>query len=161
VTADVARRSRLRRSIVWVVLGALAVGLLAVAVVDRDNDAQNNADRVYSLGGQFACPVCQGQSIAESDIPIAREIRNEIRKRLDQGQTEDQIRAYLVAQYGENIDYNPRATGVAGLVWTIPVVVVIVALAGLAAVFRRWRREERLEATDADRELVARARGGG
>jgi cytochrome c-type biogenesis protein CcmH len=160
LTADVAHRSRLRRSIVWVVLGALGVGLLAVAVVDRDNDTQNNADRVYSLAGQFACPVCQGQSIAESDIPIAREIRNEIRKRLDQGQTEDQIRGYLVAQYGENIDYNPRATGVAGLVWTIPVVVVIVALAGLAAVFRRWRREERFEASDADRELVARARGG-
>jgi cytochrome c-type biogenesis protein CcmH len=155
VTITAARR----RTIVWIVLGALAVALLGVAVFDRGNDSQDNADRVYDIAGQFACPVCQGQSIAESDIPIAKEIRNEIAKRLDQGQTEAQIRQYLVAQYGENIDYTPRATGVAGLVWVIPVVVIIVSLAGLAAVFRRWRHEERLEATDADRELVARARG--
>jgi cytochrome c-type biogenesis protein CcmH len=152
-------RSPHRRSIVWVVLGALTAGLLAIAVVDRGDGSQSNADRVYEIAGQFACPVCQGQSIAESDVPIAKEIRLEIGKRLDQGQTESQIRGYLVAQYGENIDYTPRASGVAGLVWVIPVVVSVVALAGLVAVFRRWRREERFEATDADRELVARARG--
>jgi cytochrome c-type biogenesis protein CcmH len=158
VTAVAMSHSSHRRSLVWVVLGALAAGLLAVAVVDRGDGASSNADRVYDIAGQFACPVCQGQSIAESDVPIAKEIRLEIGKRLDQGQTESQIRGYLVAQYGENIDYTPRATGVAGLVWVIPVVVSVVALAGLVAVFRRWRREERFEATDADRELVARAR---
>jgi cytochrome c-type biogenesis protein CcmH len=151
-------RSPHRRSLVWIVLGALAAGLLAIAVVDRGDGSSSNADRVYDIAGQFACPVCQGQSIAESDVPIAKEIRLEIGKRLDQGQTEAQIRGYLVAQYGENIDYTPRATGVAGLVWIIPVVVSVVALAGLVAVFRRWRREDRFEATDADRELVARAR---
>jgi cytochrome c-type biogenesis protein CcmH len=159
VTAVALHRSTRRRSILWVVLGALAAGLLAIAVVDQGDGSQSNADRVYDIAGEFACPVCQGQSIAESDIPIAKEIRLEIGRRLDQGQTESQIRSYLVAQYGENIDYTPRATGVAGLVWVIPVVVSVVALAGLVAVFRRWRHEERFEATDADRELVARARG--
>jgi cytochrome c-type biogenesis protein CcmH len=159
VTAAPASRSSRRRSIVWVLLAAAAVGLLATAVVDRGGGSQTNAERVYDIAGQFACPVCQGQSIAESDIPIARQMRLEIGKRLEQGQTEAQIRDYLVANYGENIDYTPRATGVTGLVWIIPVVVVVVAFAGLVAVFRRWRHEERFEATDADRDLVARARG--
>jgi cytochrome c-type biogenesis protein CcmH len=157
--ATVSHASR-RRSMVWVVLGALAVGMLTLAVLDRDGGPQSNEDRVYEIAGKFACPECQGQSIAESDIPISREIRLEIARRLDQGQTEGQIRDYLVSNYGENIDYTPRATGVTGLVWIIPVVVVVVAMAGLVAVFRRWRQEERFEATDADRELVARARGG-
>jgi cytochrome c-type biogenesis protein CcmH len=160
VTALVASHRARRRSVVWIVLGALALALLSVAVLDRGGGSQTNADRVYEIAGEFACPVCQGQSIAESDIPIARQIRNEIGKRLDQGQTEAQIRQYLVAQYGENIDYTPRATGVAGLVWVIPVVATIAALAGLAAVFLHWRREEQRHATDEDRELVARARGG-
>jgi cytochrome c-type biogenesis protein CcmH len=159
MTATAKSRSSRHRAVVWVLLAAVAVGLLATAVVDRGNGSQTNAERVYDIAGQFACPVCQGQSIAESDIPIAKEMRLEIGKRLDQGQTESQIRDYLVANYGENIDYTPRATGVTGLVWVIPVVVVVVALAGLVAVFRRWRLEERFEATDADRDLVAQARG--
>jgi cytochrome c-type biogenesis protein CcmH len=159
MTAVMARSAQ-RRTIGWVLLGAIAIGLLAIAVVDRDGGADNNADRVYEISREFACPVCQGQSVAESDIPIAREIRNEIGKRLDQGQTESQIREYLVGNYGENIDYNPRASGVTGLIWIIPFVVVVVAVAGLTAVFLRWRREERFEATDEDRDLVERARGG-
>jgi cytochrome c-type biogenesis protein CcmH len=157
--AAVTAHSARRRSILWVLIGALTIGLLVFATVDRDDGAQTNSERVYALAGQFACPQCAGQSIAESDIPIAREIRNEIGIRLEQGQTEDQIRQYLVGIYGENIDYKPRATGVAGLVWVIPVVAVVVAGAGLAAVFRRWRNEERTLATDEDRELVERARG--
>jgi cytochrome c-type biogenesis protein CcmH len=156
--AAVMAHSARRRSILWVLIGALALGLLVFASVDRDSATQTNSERVYDIAGQFACPKCAGQSIAESDIPIAREIRNEIGIRLEQGQTEDQIRQYLVSIYGENIDYNPRATGVAGLVWVIPVVVVIAAAAGLAAVFLKWRNEERTSATDEDRELVARAR---
>ncbi|HEX7097322.1 MAG TPA: cytochrome c-type biogenesis protein [Acidimicrobiales bacterium] len=154
--ATVLQPSR-RRTVGWVLLGALAVALLVFATVDRDDDPLTTSERTYALASEFACPKCQGQSIAESDIPIAREIRNEITLRLEQGQTEDQIRDYLVSIYGENIDYKPRATGVTGLVWVIPVVAVVVALAGLAAVFQRWRREERRFATDEDRALVAQA----
>lgn len=149
-----------RRMVLWVLLGALALGLLVFATVDRDSDPVTTSERTYELAAQFACPKCSGQSIAESDIPIAREIRNEIALRLEQGQTESQIRQYLVSIYGENIDYTPRATGVTGLVWVIPVVAVVVALAGLTAVFLRWRNEERSVATDEDRALVAAALSG-
>lgn len=150
--------ARRRRSVLWVLLFAAAASVLAFAALDTSSAPSDNAERASALAGQFACPVCQGQSIAESDVPIAREIRREIRTRLDQGQTDDQIRQYLVGQYGENIDLRPKATGVTGLVWIIPVVGVVCAFAGLAAVFRRWRREEQRSASDADRALVERAR---
>jgi cytochrome c-type biogenesis protein CcmH len=150
--------ARRRRSVLWVLLLAAAAGILVFAAVDRSSGPGDNAERASALAGQFACPVCEGQSIAQSDVPIAREIRREIRTRLDQGQTDDQIRQYLVGQYGENIDLRPKATGVTGLVWIIPVVAVVCAVAGLAAVFRRWRREEQRSASDADRVLVERAR---
>jgi cytochrome c-type biogenesis protein CcmH len=147
-----------RRAVWWVLIGALALGLLVFATIDRGGGAQDNAERAQSLAEQFACPVCQGQSIAESDVPIAREIRKEIRTRLDQGQTDGQIRDYLVAQYDDKIDLRPRATGVVGLVWIMPVVAFVAALGGLTAVFRRWRREELIAATDEDRALVDQAR---
>jgi cytochrome c-type biogenesis protein CcmH len=149
-----------RRPVYWVLIAAFAIGMLVVVTVDRDDGPQNNTERAYDLAGQFACPFCDGQTVAESDIPIARAIRAEIFERLDQGQTEDEIRQYLVAQYGEDIDYTPRATGITGLVWVIPVVVVVLAFAGLVAVFLKWRREEQSVATDEDRALVAQARGG-
>ncbi len=149
--------ARRGRTVGWMLLVAAVIGLLSVAAFDRDDGPVNNAEREFSLAAQFACPVCGGQSIAESDVPIAREIRKEIRSRLDQGQTDDQIRQYLVGLYGENIDLKPRATGVTGLVWFLPVFAFVLAIAGLAAVFRRWRNEVPSSATDDDRRLVEAA----
>ena len=148
---------KISRALWWVVIGALAVALLAVATFDTGDDPGDNAEREFSLAAQFACPVSGGQSNAESDVPIAREIRKEIRSRLDQGQTDDQIRQYLVGLYGENIDLNPKASGVTGLVWFLPVFAFVLAVGGLVAVFRRWRNEAPGVATDADRSLVADA----
>ncbi len=141
----------------WAVVGALFVALMAVATFDRDNGPQNNAEREFSLAAQFACPVCDGQSVAESEVPIAREIRKEIRTRLDQGQTNTQIRQYLVGLYGDNIDLKPKASGVTGLVWFLPVFAFVLAIAALVAVFRRWNNQTPAVATDADRALVERA----
>lgn len=146
-----------RRTVGWVLVAAFAVALLAVAAFDHRGGPANNNERMFGLASQFACPVCGGQSIAESEVPIAREIRKEIRTRLDQGQTDDQIRQYLVGLYGENIDLKPKASGVTGLVWFLPVFAFVLAVAGLAAVFRRWRREVPSSATDDDRALVEQA----
>ena len=140
----------------WIVVGALGVALLAVATFDTGGGPRTNNDRMVALAGQFACPVCDGQSIAESDIPIARAIQKEIRTRIDQGQTDDQIRQYLGGLY-PNMDLRPKSSGVVGLVWVLPVFVFVLAVAGLAAVFRKWRNVAASVATAADRALVARA----
>lgn len=150
-------RSPARRSLGWIVLGALCLALLAVATFgsrsSNDPDAQ-----FLAVSQRFACPVCNGQSIAESDSTIAREIRKEIRTRLDQGQTEQQITDYLVGAFGENIDLRPKATGVTGLVWILPVAGFVCAVAGLVVVFRRWRSVPVEHESDDDRALVAAAR---
>ena len=73
-----------------------------------------------------------------------------------QGQTDDQIRDYLGGLY-PNMDLRPKASGVTGLVWFLPVFVFVLAMAGLVAVFRRWRNETPSVATDADRAIVEQA----
>ncbi len=145
-----------KRSLWWIVVAAMALALLSVATFDNSSGPANNNERMLSLAGQLACPVCGGQSIAESDVPIAREIKKEIRSRIDQGQTDDQIRQYLVGLYPD-MDLRPKATGVTGLVWILPVFVFILAMAGLVAVFRKWRNEASSVATDADRAIVEQA----
>lgn len=144
---------RHRRSITWLFLLAAALSALVVST-QVDGPPRTNEDRVRALSEDFACPTCDGQSVAESNAVVALEIRREIRRQVDDGQTDQQITDALVASYDESIDLRPRSGGIVGLVWTIPVFAMVFGFAALAAVFRRWRLADPQLATDADVELV-------
>jgi len=146
-----------RRLLSWLALVAVSLSMLVFAAVD-DGAPATNADKAYALATDFACPVCQGQSVAESDVPVARTIRREIRVWVDEGRTDAFIRAQLVANFGEDIDYTPAASGATSLVWILPVVAGAVAVGGLTVVFRRWRDEPDLTASADDEAVVAAAR---
>ena len=104
-----------------------------------DGPPRTDADRVYSLAKNFGCPVCDGQSVAESETVVARNIRQQIARRVDEGRSDETIIAELEAAFPGN-DYTPAASGLSSLVWILPVVVGAGALAGLFVIFRRWRR---------------------
>jgi cytochrome c-type biogenesis protein CcmH len=145
------------RAIGWVGALTVVVGALSIATLSH-RDQPSNAERSLGLAEQFACPSCEGQSVAQSESAPAKAIRAEIAKRIDQGQTDAQITDYLIGSFNESISLKPRATGVVGLVWITPVVALVTAVAGLIVVFRRWHLAEVAEASDADRRLVERAR---
>jgi cytochrome c-type biogenesis protein CcmH len=145
------------RRLAWVGAAGVATAALLFGGID-DPPPETDADRVYDLARDFACPVCQGQSVAESDVPVARTIRREIGIWVAEGRTDEFIRDQLVGFYGEDIDYNPAASGVTSLVWILPVVGAAAAAAGLVIVFRGWREQARLEAVEADIEIVEAAR---
>jgi cytochrome c-type biogenesis protein CcmH len=142
-----------KRSVLW--LGLLAAALSALLVSTQvDGPSRTNEDRVRSLSEDFACPTCDGQSVAESNAVVAVEIRRDIRRRVDEGETDGQITDALVASYDESIDLRPRSGGVVGLIWTVPVVLMVFGFAALASVFRRWRAVETQLASDDDVALV-------
>lgn len=145
------------KTLSWLLIVAVGVSTLLFAAVDEGEPA-TNSDRAYALAKDFACPVCQGQSVAESDVVVARNIRREIRIWVDEGRSDDFIRDQLVARFGEDVDYTPSSEGVSALVWILPVVAGAVATGGLVLVFRKWRLEGELEATDEDAALVDAAR---
>lgn len=146
-----------RRIASWLLLVVIGASTLVFAAVD-EGAPTTNADRAYSLAKDFACPVCQGQSVAESDVVVARNIRREIRVWVDEGRSDEFIRDELVATFGEDIDYTPSGDGVTALVWILPVVAGAVAVGGLVFVFRKWRLEGELAASEDDEALVAAAR---
>jgi len=145
------------RALGWPLL-AMVLGVALLIGVTGTRPPRTAEDRARALAESVACPVCDGQSVAESDSEAAKGIRNVITSRISEGATDAQIRDELAASYGEHILLTPGRTGVASLVWTLPVVALIAALAGLVLTFRRWRRAGGARATDADRELVAAAR---
>lgn len=131
--------------------GCLLVGALG------SSGSLTAQDRVTSIAKTIKCPTCSGESVAESQAETSKTIRRDIAERVQNGQTDAEIRAYYQQTYGEEILLTPPNSGVAGLVWVIPVVALVVALAGLVVVFRRWRVRPTARVTDADRALVAEA----
>lgn len=142
-----------RRSLIWLCLLAAGISSLVIAT-QLEGPPRTNEDRVRSLSEDFACPTCDGQSVAESNAVVAQEIRREIRRQVDDGQTDEEITDALVASYNESIDLRPRSGGVVGLIWILPVVVMVFGFAALASVFRRWRSTDARSASQADVELV-------
>ena len=127
-----------RKATAWVAVAATALAALGVAVFD-DGAPRSNAERAQAIAENFACPVCAGQSVAESDVVVARNIRREIRVWVDEGRSEEFIRAQLVAIYGDDIDYTPAASGLASVIWVLPVVTAAAAAVAVAALFSRSR----------------------
>lgn len=94
----------------------------------------------------------------ESDAPAAKAVRAEILRRAEAGQSDAEIRSYLVSRYGTDILLRPQGTGVAALVWALPVFAIALAIAGLVVAFRRWRPSG-VHPSEADRAIVAEELG--
>ncbi|MDE0805034.1 MAG: cytochrome c-type biogenesis protein CcmH, partial [Acidimicrobiales bacterium] len=114
-------------------------------------------ERARGLAEGIKCPTCQGQSVADSNATAARSIRTEIARRMEAGQTDGEIRDYIVGLYPDS-SLTPPRTGVAGLVWFLPVALFVGAVGGLIAVFRAWRAPPDISVSEADRVLVEEAR---
>src|SRR5438105_6433972 len=87
--------------------------LLAWTVLAGAAPAATLDDQVYAIARQLMCPVCAGETVAESDSALAREMRAVIRQKLEAGETRDQILRYFIAQFGEGVLGEPRPGGVA------------------------------------------------
>jgi cytochrome c-type biogenesis protein CcmH len=103
-----------------------------------------------------------GENVANSQAPIAVQMRDEIRRQMAAGRSDDEIFTYFADRYGPRVLLNPSGSGLASLIWIVPVVVVGLGLLGVGYVVTRSRRDPlTTEVSDADRELVERARRDG
>jgi cytochrome c-type biogenesis protein CcmH len=143
------------RTASWVVLAVVLAGALVVGA--GDGSPPTDAERASRIAQGLRCPTCRSQSVADSDAPAARAMREDIERRVREGQAEAQIRAYLVSRYGEQVRLAPPVRGTSALVWVLPPVAVAVTVAALAVAFRRRWRPTRRRASAEDRALVEEA----
>ncbi len=139
-------------------MALLLVGALVVGAGGQSGPP-TDAQRVHRIADKIRCPTCRGLSAADSDAPAARALREEVRRRVEAGETDDQILGYVVSRYGDEALLQPEGGGVAGLVWALPVAGVVAAVGGLAFAFRRWRARPGVRASPDDRALVDEALG--
>lgn len=148
---------RARRWGPWLALVVVLAGALVVGTAGTGGP-RTDAERKAHLASELRCPTCRGQSVRDSDAPAAAAIRAEISRRVDEGQSDDEILAYVDGKFPESLRLTPPASGMGAVVWALPVVALVAAVAGLAVAFRRWRAEPLPAPSDDDRALVERAR---
>lgn len=147
----------MRQWLAWVALAVVVAVLLAIGVRGGGGPA-TASERARELKETTLCPVCDGQSVLESNAPVAAAIRRQIDERLAAGATDDEIRAVLADRYGDDVVAIPPSSGVGSVVWIAPLLGLAVAATGLGVAFWRWRAAPGVEVADADRDLVEHAR---
>ncbi len=118
--------------------------VLPAAAVQPDEVLSDPAleARARALSLQLRCMVCQNQSIDDSDAPLARDLRLLVRERLKAGDSDTQIREFLVARYGQFVLLEPEKNRRTALLWLAPLLVLLVGSLFLLRFFTRRRRDE-------------------
>ena len=103
--------------------------------------------RLKTLETQLRCLVCQNQTLAESEAPLAEDLRKEVRELAVSGKSDDDIRAYLVARYGDFVLYKPPVKPVTYLLWFGP---FLLLATGLGVWLLTLRRRARMKSEEGD-----------
>ena len=93
--------------------------------------------RARGISHNLRCPVCQGESIDDSNAPISRDLRLVVRERIMAGDTDAQVVAFIVDRYGEFVLFNPPARGVNLILWLAGPGLLLVGLGGAVLYLRR------------------------
>lgn len=112
--------------------------------------------RVMAIAQELRCLVCQNETIAASHADLAVDLRQQIRDKLRQGQSPQQIRQFMVDRYGDFVLYRPRFGARTLLLWLGPFVLLALALTVLLRTLRRRAREPDEQALSAEESARAR-----
>ncbi len=126
----------LRRILHLIVLTAFAIGLLT-----QNPAADTIDDQVREISHLLMCPVCQGQTVEESNSDLAEDMRRVIRKKLEEGKSKEEIITYFVDRYGETILAAPPPKGTNWLLWLLPGFALVIGGVGIIFFLRKSKEE--------------------
>ena len=118
---------------------AFAQGTPPDAMADTQMRDPATEQAAKALMETLRCVVCQGQSIADSDAPMAADMRALVRRRMAAGERPEQVRAWLIARYGDYISYDPPLSAATAPLWLAPLALLVIGGLVARASFRRRR----------------------
>ncbi|CAG0124986.1 Cytochrome c-type biogenesis protein CcmH [Rhodocyclaceae bacterium] len=96
--------------------------------------------RVMAVSAELRCLVCQNQTIADSHADLAIDLKNQVREKLRQGMSEQEIVDYMVKRYGDFVLYRPLVKSTTWLLWFGPFALLVLAFGVLVVKLRQRRR---------------------
>lgn len=124
-----------------VILLALTMAATAGAVIETyEFDTPQLEQRYRVLTAELRCPKCQNQNIADSNAPIAKDLREQLYLQLQSGASDDEILDFMVARYGEFVLYRPRFSAATAVLWLAPALLLAIAVLVMYSSLGRRRR---------------------
>lgn len=139
---------RMRRLIYALGLTLGCFGVAQAAIDTYEFATQAERERYRVLTEELRCPKCQNQNIADSDAPIAMDMRDEIFKKLESGESNEQIVEFLVDRYGDFVRYNPPVNSSTVILWYGPITLLLIGFSMVAVIVLRRRRAGRAESLE-------------
>lgn len=124
--------------LVFVFLLAAGLAQAAIDVYEFDNETQRQ--QYQALTKILRCPKCQNQDIADSNSPIASDMRREVHRLVREGKTEDEVVQFMVERFDEFVTYKPRVTVATYALWYGPWLLVAMGV-GIVILLVRSRRK--------------------
>jgi cytochrome c-type biogenesis protein CcmH len=100
-------------------------------------ESTEQEERFNRLTLELRCLVCQNQNLADSDAPLAHDLREEIHEMMIAGRTDEEIKTFLVERYGDFVLYKPPVKGNTLVLWAAPILLLLVGGGIVATVVRR------------------------
>jgi cytochrome c-type biogenesis protein CcmH len=140
----------------WLLAGLLAIAAATAFAIDAERafDDPVLQERYETINRELRCLVCQNQTLADSNAPLAVDLRNQIREQLKSGKSERDVMEYMVARYGDFVLYRPPLKATTVALWAGPFVFLVFGAWILVRLLRR-RAPER-ELSDAERARAAK-----
>jgi len=130
-------------------LGVWVVGVSTIDAFEFEDEAERL--RYNGLIAEFRCPKCLNTNLSGSDAPVARDLRRTVYGLVDEGMTDDQVRRYLQARYGDFVLYDPPVRANTWILWFGP---PLLLLAGILVLRRIGSRMTRVSLSDEERERL-------
>ena len=118
----------------------ILTGVLLLGCSNAQSDVPPIEQRAQALNRSIMCPVCPGESIDQSQVALAVQMRGIVDEKLSEGWSEDQIREFFVERYGPSVLLQPPTEGVSLLAWLIPPIGVAAAVTVFVLALRHMRR---------------------
>lgn len=129
----------MKRWLAAAVLGLSLTGVAKAAIDTYQFADEAERERYRELTKELRCPKCQNQDIADSNAPIAADLRREIFRMLGEGKSNQQIVDFMVDRYGDFVRYKPALTAKTWLLWFGPAALLLGGIGVMAVIVRKRR----------------------
>ncbi len=133
----------MRKGLLAFLFGTLLAATQAWAVIETYEFESEQARAQYNqLTAELRCPKCQNQNIADSNAPIAQDLRREVHRLITQGATNDQVVDYMVERYGEFVIYRPRFDASTFVLWFGPLILGVIGVLVILVMVRASKKHK-------------------
>jgi cytochrome c-type biogenesis protein CcmH len=125
----------------------------------REFASADEQERYLRFTAELRCPKCQNQNLADSNAPIATDLREQLYRLLREGRSDDEIVDFMVTRYGEYVLYKPRIEPRTWLLWGGPFLMLAAGMVVAVSILRRARARHPTGLSDEERTRLARILG--